>query len=243
MFVSDTPWAVKDGGLPMKTWVFASQKGGCGKSALATQIAAYAQSLPGEKVAIIDIDPQRSAVAWSTVRGNNKTPQVVAAHSSDLPNMVASAPAMGFTLLIIDTAPHTKSDTVDAIRVADLVICPTKPALFELEALKDTVAVLTLCKKLRDAVGVVNCVMPVKPAAMVADYDRAVEYMTSLGLRACAQYIGLRKAIVDAIDHGAAVTETSKGDKAAREIIGLYDELKIHEPVADNIISMKGRKS
>lgn len=222
----------------MKTWVFASQKGGNGKSTLATQIAVYAQSQHGARVAVVDMDPQLSAMAWGKLRGN-AMPEVIKSDEFQLAQIIKAAAEMGYTLLIVDTAPHTRSDTVAAIRAADMIVCPTKSSFFDMEALANTVLALEYSNRLRDAVGVVNCITPSKPGAMVAEYDAAVNEMLKLGLKACANYVCHRKAFIDAIASGQGVTESHKSDKAAKEIIALYDELKIHEP--SNVVRMKGR--
>lgn len=219
----------------MRTWVFASQKGGAGKSTLCTQLGVHAQQ-SGEKVAIIDIDPQGSAAQWAKVRGS-EMPEVIKALPADLRKMISSAPAMGYTLLLVDTAPHTRADTVEAIKFADLIVCPTKSALFELEALKDTVTVLQLCERMRIALGVVNDILPVKETAMMVEYDHAIVAMQRLGLRACAQFLCHRKAYTDAIALGKGVTEFAPKDKASTEIKNLYKELVTLQP--SNIVNLK----
>lgn len=220
----------------MRTWVMASQKGGVGKSALATQLAVAAQEA-GEKVAIIDIDPQASSVAWSRVRGSS-TPEVHAALPSDIEAMVGAGRQLKYTLLIIDTPPHTRSDTVTAVRFADLIICPTKPELFEIEALKDTVSVLELTGKRSLALGVVNSLRPVQEKALAAEYEHAATAVRAMRLRVCSQFICNRKDISDAISSGKGVTETAPRSVAASEVRNLYRELSLLE-VPNNVISLK----
>ena len=47
--------------------LFAQQKGGAGKTMLLTQIA-VAEAQAGRSVAIVDLDPQRSASEWHETR-------------------------------------------------------------------------------------------------------------------------------------------------------------------------------
>ena len=51
----------------MKVLALLSQKGGAGKTTLAVHLAVHAH-LSGERVALIDIDPQRSAGDWWRAR-------------------------------------------------------------------------------------------------------------------------------------------------------------------------------
>ena len=97
----------------MKVWAYVSQKGGAGKSTLATQLGVLAQQKK-EHVAIVDLDAQASALSWYSRRekANNKKitrggPYVMRALPSDLGKIIAAAPTMGATLLMIDTAPAT----------------------------------------------------------------------------------------------------------------------------------------
>src|SRR5262245_55172880 len=114
----------------MRVWSLVSQKGGAGKSTLATQLAVVAWQA-GEKVAIIDVDRQYSAWHWGELR-KRKSPEVVRSLPERLPRVIEAAERMDHTLVIIDTAPHTDSGALEAIKAADLVITPTKPAEFEL---------------------------------------------------------------------------------------------------------------
>ena len=52
----------------MRTIAFVTQKGGSGKSTLASSLAVAAHEA-GERVFIIDMDPQASLVKWSKARG------------------------------------------------------------------------------------------------------------------------------------------------------------------------------
>ena len=51
----------------MRSIAFLSQKGGSGKTTLAVHIAVAAQGA-GERVVLIDTDPQSSALAWAQAR-------------------------------------------------------------------------------------------------------------------------------------------------------------------------------
>src|SRR5690349_1558684 len=57
-----------------RVWASISTKGGCGKSMITTQIAAYAGGI-GEKVVILDMDdPQYTSFAWHRIRGEGINP-------------------------------------------------------------------------------------------------------------------------------------------------------------------------
>jgi chromosome partitioning protein len=236
----------------MKVWAFVSQKGGVGKSTLATQLGVLAQQ-KGEHVAIIDIDAQASAFSWYERRGKSTDkritrggPYVMRALPGDLGKIIQAAPTMGATLLMIDTARATDDGTLAAVRAADLAVVPTKPLPFEMDALGDTAKLLALAQRTHLALVVVNGVTPGKTEAK--EYDRAVEELRPSGLRVCTRFICSRKPITDAIGEGMGITEQAatevaklpkgpKGD-AAKEIIALWDELHLFVPAASNVVKL-----
>jgi energy-coupling factor transporter ATP-binding protein EcfA2 len=87
--------------LSMRTIVFATHKGGCGKSTLATCLAVAAQEA-GESVAIFDLDPKNCAIRWSSKRIDRKPPVRTIAFARLSPALNAAA-KRNVTLSIIDT--------------------------------------------------------------------------------------------------------------------------------------------
>jgi chromosome partitioning protein len=210
----------------MRIWAFVQQKGGAGKSTLSTQLSVYAEQC-GEAVVLVDLDPQGSAVAWSNVRGTRQ-PAVLPATPDKVHELIEKAPMFGATLIIIDTAPHSDSGAVAAIRAADLIICPTQPSLFDVAALKDTVCILELCETKSKAVCVVNG-LPHQGAQ--AAYLEAVAAVESLGLKALKAHIGHRRPFAVSIQKGKGVTESHKTDQSAKEIRALWSELNALAPI------------
>ena len=62
----------------MKTIALIGQKGGSGKTTIATALAVRA-ALDGKSVALIDLDPQGTATKWAELRGQD-TPAIVSCH-------------------------------------------------------------------------------------------------------------------------------------------------------------------
>jgi chromosome partitioning protein len=203
----------------MRIWAFVSQKGGSGKTTLATQLAAYAEQR-GETVLLIDIDPQESACHWRIARGSNE-PNVVGALPEMLTQMAEAAGPLGVTLTIIDTAPHSDKGALAAIRLAELVVMPVRPALFDTAALLDTIRLLEMVEPRPQAVAVINGV-PAKGEARANDAEAAIR---NLGLDVSPVRIGHRVPFMDATDLGKSVTEIAPKDRAAVEIRELWDHL------------------
>ena len=120
----------------MKTLAILSRKGGTGKSTLAVHLAVAAEEA-GETTALIDLDPQGSAIRWSDARSED-SPVVISAHSTRLPHVLHTAEQNGATLAIIDTSPHAEPAALDAAKAANFALVPCRPSIFDLQAVELT---------------------------------------------------------------------------------------------------------
>ncbi len=196
----------------MKSIVFLAQKGGSGKTTLAVHVAVAAEET-GERVTIVDTDPQGSAKAWVKVR-QAPCPTIVSGTPAELSRLHKEALSEGATLLIVDTAPHAAPEARHAVEVADLVIIPCRPSAFDLAAVSNTVAIVRALKK--PACFVLNA-CPAR-APEVAEAQEALKFYDL----PVAPLIGERRAFSRAIATGRAVTEFEKNGKAASEVRELW---------------------
>jgi chromosome partitioning protein len=197
----------------MKTVAIVSRKGGAGKTTLAVHLA-VAASIKGKEVAIIDLDPQASAAGWGDSRTAD-TPAVVSAQAARLPKVLETAALAGADLAIIDTAPHSETAALAAIRAADLILIPCRPAILDLRAISDTIDLVNLAKK--TATVVLNAVPPRGSLA-----DEAVEALASYGVTVAPIKVGQRAAFVHSLTTGLTAQEYEPEGKAAEEIQQLY---------------------
>lgn len=128
----------------MRKVAFFAQKGGAGKTTLATQVAVTAQQAK-ESVVLIDTDPQQSATHWGEVRGFVRelpTPVVVSVAVSALAEALKAAKTDGMTLAIIDTAPHAAAEAAQVVRSAQLSVVPVRPTALDIAALSRSIAII-----------------------------------------------------------------------------------------------------
>jgi chromosome partitioning protein len=202
-----------------------SQKGGSGKSTLAVHLAVVARA-SGRRVVIVDLDPQRSAARWWD-RRQYETPELVETTPADLRSVLNAARADGVDLCVIDTRPSAGADTAAAAALSDLVLIPTRPAVFDLEAIGATVDIVVQARK--PTVTIVLNAVPaprgVGEAPVTADARRA---LASYRVPVVAVTIGLRAALAHALVDGRAVSEFDPDGKAAREIAKLWQLVERH---------------
>jgi len=115
-----------------------SQKGGVGKTTLATALAVEADR-DGKRALLLDLDPQASASFWSDGRPEGAGPTVTAIPPARLESVHKASDGAGADLVLIDTPPFAKDIAYDAARLADFVLVPARPAVLDIIALTRTV--------------------------------------------------------------------------------------------------------
>lgn len=196
----------------MKILAIISQKGGVGKTTLATAIAVAAEQ-GGLKTALFDLDDQATASFWGEIR-EAPAPYVRDVKVALLPRDLEKARGAGLDLVILDCAPaHAMAQAVS--EEADFVLIPTKPDIFDIRSMRSTVKVMQSFGK-RFAVVLTFC----PPAgAEVADAREAVQ---KIGADLVPVELGLRKAYARAQQDGLAAQEYEPDGKAAAEVKSLY---------------------
>jgi chromosome partitioning protein len=202
----------------MRTISFVTQKGGSGKSTLASSLAVAAHAA-GERVFVIDMDPQRSLINWAKTRGLDDVP-VSAVTAARLPATLAALAKNGFTLAIIDTAGAEGGSSSAAMKAADLNVIPSRPNIFDLWASEQTRAMLKALKS--EFVFVLNQCPPAQQTARVQEGAAALEAMGGL----ITPLVLARVDYQEAARHGLGVTEINPNGAAAIEIKSLWSSIK-----------------
>ena len=198
----------------MRTLALVNQKGGVGKTTVALHLAA-AFWQHGSDVLVVDLDPQASAAEWHDAR-TDPLPHVESVQPARLARVIEHAREIGTGILILDTAPHSESTSLEAARCADLVLVPCQPSIMDLRAMRKTVDLLRLVKV--PSFAVLNSV---PPHGAIAD-EAAESIVTDLGLPVCPARLGDRVAYNRCLITGQAAQEFEPKGKAAQEIEQLY---------------------
>jgi chromosome partitioning protein len=202
----------------MRTIAFVTQKGGAGKSTLASSIAVAARRA-GERVFIIDLDPLQSLVKWSQARETTDVP-VEHVPPTKLTKALSALEKRGVTLVVID-APGADSDNSDAaIRAADLCIIPARPNAFDLWASELTRA--SIKDKKKDYAFLLNQCPPAQQSARVELGAKALQSMGVL----LSPLVTSRVDYQEAARLGLGVSELNPDGAAAREMRELWAAIK-----------------
>ena len=114
--------------------VVANPKGGVGKSTLATNIAGCLASA-GHAVMLGDVDRQQSARQWLTLRQAHGSPQLPTIRSWEVARDDIVRPPKGTTHVVLDTPAGLHGKRLEALmRIADRILIPLQPSLFDIQA-------------------------------------------------------------------------------------------------------------
>jgi chromosome partitioning protein len=201
----------------MQVIAIVSQKGGVGKSTLAVHLATEANA-QGQRVLLLDLDPQGSAMEWANRRGD-LPPDVSGANPASVGKEIERAEADGYSLVVIDTAPHADHAALQAARAADIVAIPCRPSTFDIAAISAT---LDLCKLAnKQAVVVINAA-PIR-SRVTAEAEEAIG---EKGGKVSPIIIRQRVAFQHCMITGQTAAEFEPDGAAAREITRLLADLQ-----------------
>lgn len=205
----------------MKTIILAAQKGGSGKTTIALHLAVEYQRA-GNKVALLDTDPQGSAAMWGGLRDDDDV-TVAAVQAAELAGVMADAKSDGYDVVIVDTPPHATVALTLTLRHATLAVLPFKPSPLDLATLG------SLMEKVRAANVPAVAVLSAAPlrAAEILPMRQALE---ADGLPVLETVVHDLMPFRRSIGNGQSVTEFDPKGRAAHEIRVLRKEI-------DNVIT------
>jgi chromosome partitioning protein len=201
----------------MQVIALISQKGGVGKSTLAVHLATEANQ-QGQRVLLLDLDPQGSAMEWANRRGD-RPPDVSGANPASIAKEIERAASEGYELVVIDTAPHADHAALQAARAADLVAIPCRPSTFDIAAISAT---LDLCKLANKQAVVVLNAAPIRSRVTAEAQEAIAEKGGAVSPVVIHQRVAYQHCMID----GRTAAEFEPGGAAAAEITRLLADLK-----------------
>jgi len=132
----------------MRVILVANPKGGSGKTTLSINLAGYLASR-GERVAMLDLDRQKSATQWLAMR-HAALPKI---------ELLRDGQKGGSGWLVIDSPAGMHGKTLErALKLAHKVVVPIAPSLFDIRASQEFLAALQAEKAARKGQGFVSVV-------------------------------------------------------------------------------------
>jgi chromosome partitioning protein len=205
----------------MPVLAFLNQKGGVGKTTLATNVAT-ALALQKQKVLFIDADQQGSALDWSAARKGELLFPVVGLPKDTLHREIPTLGA-SYDWVVIDGPPRVYNVAKSAIAAADTVVIPVQPSPYDVWAAKEIVDLITEVRVIKadlKAVFAVN--RKIVGTAIGRDVAAALaSYPVPVLETAISQRVGFAESAAA----GQTVLETDANGPGAEEIRAMVAEL------------------
>jgi len=206
----------------MKIIAMLNEKGGTGKSTLATNLAT-ALHRQGKTVVLIDADPQGTARDWRAAsRENADLPPVVAI---DRPQMLASSlKALSADIAIIDSPAKAEQMAAAIVRVSHAALLVIQPSGADVWA---SAAAVKMIQARRDVGGEIDAAFLVNRASATTKLSKLIKDgdWNDYGIEQFTATIGNRIVFAQALTDGMSVFDLADATAKA-EILAIITEME-----------------
>lgn len=201
-----------------------SYKGGCGKSTLATSLAAMLAGAGGD-VVLVDADKQSTASTWAADReADPSLPAVACVQKYDNIRQTLLDLDRRYSHVVVDCAGHDSKELRTGMTAAHVMLSPFRPSQPDLDTAAKLAALVDLAREVNEDLKAyaVLTMCPSNPA--ITETQDAQKYLQQVAGTLAATLpccVFDRKVYRDAICAGKGVTEMPN-DKAKAELLAVW---------------------
>lgn len=209
--------------------VIASEKGGTGKTTLATNLAIM-RAMGGKDVLLVDADPQGSSLDFFAVReeeGHKPTVTCSAIYgrnlSTELKKLVPK-----FDDIVVDVGGRDSTSLRSALLSADVLVVPFLPSQLDAWSIEKMDSIVGEVLQLNESLKTIVILNKVDTNPRISLSNEATDFASECEyLKFSKLTMGYRVSYRKAIAEGKCVTELPKKyiEKSIIEIKNIYDEV------------------
>jgi len=201
-----------------------NQKGGVGKTTLATHIAGEL-TMQGSSVILLDADPQGSALDWTQRRSQNSLPRLFSAVGLARETLHQEAPELARRCdhIVIDGPPRIAALARSALLAADMVLIPVQPSPYDVWASAEMVSLIREAQVFRPALRAAFVINRRVSTTVIGREARNA--LTDQPLPSLLSEVRQRIVFADSVARGQLARELDADSNAAREIAALAAEV------------------
>ncbi len=202
-----------------------NQKGGAGKTTLATHLAGEL-AFAGHRVVLIDADAQGSSSDWAERRAQSGQKRLYGVYGLARESLHVEMPqiAQSADYVIIDGPPRAAAITRSALLACDLALIPVQPSAYDIWASSDMVRLIDEARLYKPQLRAAFVVNRRVVGTVIGREARAA--LAEQRLPVLAADISQRIAFADSVAAGVLVRECDARCPAAREIARLAGQVR-----------------